>query len=129
VRESTPLPHLVSAALRDGAGHVGQMLALARIETDANVRAWLRLAGIVGTIPILAIATFFLGLDFLAKLLAALSGYPLASALVVALPFIVVALVLARLGLKRMALSNLEPWRTWRESGRPERPRRPRAAA
>lgn len=129
MRDSTSLPHLLSAALRDGAGHVGQMLALARVETDANLRAWLRLAGILGTIPILAIATFFLGLDFLAKLLAALSGYPFASALAVASPFIVVALVLARLGLRRMALSSLEPWRSWREHGRPDGTRRTRAAA
>ena len=124
MRDSTPLPHLFAAALRDGAGHLGQMLELARIETDANLRTWLRLAGILGTIPILAVATFFLGLDVLAKLLAELSGYPLASALVVASPFIVIALVLARLGLRRMALSNLEPWRSWREKGRPAIARR-----
>ncbi len=121
MRRDAPLQHLLSAALRDGAGHVSQVLQLARMETDANLRAWLRLAGIVGTIPILAIATFFLGLDALVKIIAALSGAPLASAAVVASPFIAITLVLARLGLRRMALANLEPWRSWQRNGGPSR--------
>ncbi|MCJ2012505.1 phage holin family protein [Methylobacterium sp. J-076] len=119
MRRSVPIQDLLAAAMRDGAGHIGQVLTLARIETDANLRAWLRLAGILGTIPILLVATFFLGLDAIVKMIAAVSGAPLLSALVVAAPFLIVALVLARLGAKRMALSNLEPWRTWRATGRP----------
>ena len=129
MRQTVPLQHLLAAALRDSADHVGQLLRLARIETDATLRTWLRLAGIVGTIPILAIAIFFLGLDALVKIIAALSGAPLISALIVASPFIGVALVLVRLGARRMALSNLEPWRTWRQTGRPSSSARPRPAA
>jgi len=37
------------------------------------------------------------------------------AALIVAAPFLIVALGLGWLGLRRMALSNLEPWRTWRQ--------------
>lgn len=129
MRQTVPLQHLLASALRDSADHVGQMLRLARIETDATLRTWLRLAGILGTIPILAIATFFLGLDALVKIIAALSGAPLISALIVAAPFILVALVLLRLGVRRMALSNLEPWRSWRQTGRPAGPARSRPAA
>ncbi len=129
MRQTVPLQHLLASALRDSADHVCQLLRLARIETDATLRTWLRLAGIVGTIPILAIAIFFLGLDALVKIIAALSGAPLISALIVASPFIGVALVLVRLGARRMALSNLEPWRTWRQTGRPSSPARARPAA
>ncbi len=119
MRETAPLHTLLIAALRDGSGHISQMLTLARLETDANLRAWIRLAAILGTIPVLAIVTFFLGLDALVKMIAALTGAPLISALVVALPFIAVALVLAVLGIRRLALSNLEPWRSWARTGRP----------
>lgn len=129
MRPTVPLQHLLASALRDGGDHVGQMLRLARIETDATLRTWLRLAGILGAIPILAIATFFLGLDALVKIIAAVSGAPLIAALIVAAPFIGIALVLARLGVQRMALSNLEPWRSWRQAGRPSGPARPRPTA
>lgn len=127
MRKAAPLQVLLATAMREGAGHVGQMLHLARTETDANLRAWLRLAGIIGTIPILAIAIFFLGLAALVKMIAALTGAPFVSALVVALPFIVVALVLGRLGVRRMALSNLEPWRSWERTGRGAGPGRARS--
>ena len=129
MRQTVPLQHLLASALRDSADHVGQLLTLARIESDAAVRTWLRLAGILGTIPILAVATFFLGLDALVKIIAALSGAPLVAALIVAAPFIGIALVLVRLGARRMALSNLEPWRSWRRAGRPPGSARPRSAA
>ncbi len=119
MRETVPLHTLLIAALRDGSGHVGRMLTLARMETDANLRAWIRLAAILGAIPVLAIVTFFLGLDAVVKMIAALTGAPLVSAFVVALPFIAVAVTLAVLGLRRLALSNLEPWRSWARTGRP----------
>ncbi len=51
-------------------------MRLARMETDANLRAWIRLAAILGTIPVLAVVTFFLGLDALVKMIAALTGLP-----------------------------------------------------
>lgn len=119
MRDNAPLQALLVAALRDSADHVSRMMTLARLETDANLRAWLRLAAILGTIPILAIATFFLGLDALVKIIAALTGAPLVAALIVALPFIAVTLVFVVLGARRLALSNLEPWRTWQRTGRP----------
>ena len=37
------------------------------------------------------------------------------AALIVAAPFLVIALGLGWMGARRMALSNLEPWRTWRQ--------------
>jgi uncharacterized membrane-anchored protein len=119
VRETAPLQELLIAALRDSAGHMSRVLLLARVETDANLRAWIRLAAILGAIPILAVVTFFLGLDALVKMIAALTGAPLAAAFIVASPFIAVTLALAWLGVRRMALSNLEPWRTWQRTGRP----------
>lgn len=106
---------LLVAALREGAAHIEAMLALARTEVDGNVRAIVSLVAIVGTIPILMIVIFFLGLDAVVKLLAVPFGSEAPAALIVAAPFLAVALVLGWLGARRMALSNLEPWRTWRQ--------------
>ena len=119
MRDNAPLQALLIAVLRESAGHMSRVLLLARTETDANLRAWIRLAAILGTIPILAVVTFFLGLDALVKIIAALTGAPLVAAFLVAAPFIAVTLALAWIGARRMALSNLEPWRTWQRTGRP----------
>ncbi|MBE7247519.1 MAG: phage holin family protein, partial [Actinomycetospora chiangmaiensis] len=59
---------LLIAALRDGSAHVEALLTLARTEIDGNLRAIVSLIAIVGTIPILLIVTFFLGLDGVVKL-------------------------------------------------------------
>src|SRR4051812_34856749 len=106
---------LLVAALRAGAAHIEALLQLARTETDGNIRAIVSLIGIVGTIPILLIVIFFLGLDAVVKLLAVPLGSEAPAALIVAAPFLIVALLLGWLGARRMALSNLEPWRTWRQ--------------
>jgi hypothetical protein len=106
---------LLVAALRAGAAHIEALLELARTETDGNIRAIVSLIGIVGTIPILLIVIFFLGLDAVVKLLAVPLGSEAPAALIVAAPFLIVALLLGWLGARRMALSNLEPWRTWRQ--------------
>lgn len=106
---------LLVAALRAGAAHIEALLDLARTETDGNFRAIVSLIGIVGTIPILLIVIFFLGLDAVVKLLAVPLGSEAPAALIVAAPFLIVALLLGWLGARRMALSNLEPWRTWRQ--------------
>ncbi|MDP4005666.1 phage holin family protein [Methylobacterium sp. NEAU K] len=106
---------LLVAALRESAAHVEALLTLARSELDGNVRALVSLIAIVGTIPVLLIVTFFLGLDAVVKLLAVPFGSEAPAALIVAAPFIAVALVLGWVGARRMALSNLEPWRTWRQ--------------
>ncbi len=119
MHDTPPIHALLIAALRDSAGHMSRVMRLARMETDANLRAWIRLAAILGTIPVLAVVTFFLGLDALVKMIAALTGAPLVSAIIVAAPFIAVTLALAWIGTRRMALSNLEPWRTWQRAGRP----------
>ena len=110
------IPALLASALRAGAAHVGGLLALARAETDTNLRAILRLTAILGAIPVILIATFFLGLDALVKLVALPLGSEAISALIVSAPFVVVAAALGWFGLRRMALSNLEPWRTWRQA-------------
>ena len=106
---------LLVAALRAGAAHIEALLELARTETDGNFRAIVSLIGIAGTIPILLIVIFFLGLDAVVKLLAVPLGSEAPAALIVAAPFLIVALLLGWLGARRMALSNLEPWRTWRQ--------------
>jgi hypothetical protein len=106
---------LLVAALRAGAAHIEALLQLARTETDGNIRAIVSLIGIVGTIPILLIVIFFLGLDAVVKLLAVPLDSEAPAALIVAAPFLIVALLLGWLGARRMALSNLEPWRTWRQ--------------
>ncbi|MHB2207944.1 phage holin family protein [Methylobacterium sp. CM6257] len=106
---------LLVASLRDGAAHIEALLTLARIELDGNLRAIVSLIAIVGTIPVLLIVTFFLGLDAVVKLLAVPFGSEAPAALIVAAPFLAVALALGWLGARRMALSNLEPWRTWRQ--------------
>lgn len=109
---------LLIAALREGSAHVEALLTLARTEIDGNLRAIVSLIAIVGTIPILLIVTFFLGLDGVVKLLALPLGSEAPAALIVAAPFLVMALWLGWLGARRMALSNLEPWRTWRQAKR-----------
>ncbi|CAM2918584.1 MULTISPECIES: phage holin family protein [Methylobacterium] len=106
---------LLVAALRESATHLESLLSLARAEIDGNVRAIVSLVAIVGTIPVLLIVTFFLGLDGIVKLLAVPFGSEAPAALIVATPFLVAAVALGWLGLRRMALSNLEPWRTWRQ--------------
>jgi hypothetical protein len=106
---------LLIAALREGTAHVEALLALARTEVDGNFRAIVSLIAIVGTIPVLLIVTFFLGLDAVVKLLAVPFGAEAPAALIVAAPFLVIALGLGWMGARRMALSNLEPWRTWRQ--------------
>ena len=110
-------PILLATALRHGADHLGNLLALVRIETGGNIRALVTLAAIVGTIPVLLTLTFFLVLDAIVKLLAVPLGSEVAAALIVAFPFLAMAVILGRLGARRMALSNLEPWRTWRQAG------------
>lgn len=106
---------LLIAALREGTAHVEALLTLARTEVDGNFRAIVSLIAIVGTIPALLIVTFFLGLDAVVKLLAVPFGAEAPAALIVAAPFLVIALGLGWMGARRMALSNLEPWRTWRQ--------------
>ena len=106
---------LLIAALREGTAHVEALLTLARTEVDGNFRAIVSLIAIVGTIPVLLIVTFFLGLDAVVKLLAVPFGAEAPAALIVAVPFLVIALGLGWMGARRMALSNLEPWRTWRQ--------------
>ncbi|MGE8127483.1 phage holin family protein [Methylobacterium sp. NPDC080182] len=106
---------LLIAALREGTAHVEALLTLARTEVDGNFRALVSLIAIVGTIPVLLIITFFLGLDAVVKLLAVPFGAEAPAALIVAAPFLVIALGLGWMGARRMALSNLEPWRTWRQ--------------
>jgi hypothetical protein len=109
---------LLIAALREGTTHIEALLTLARTEVDGNLRAIVSLIAIVGTIPILLIVTFFLGLDGVVKLLALPLGSEAPAALIVAAPFLAMALWLGWLGTRRMALANLEPWRTWRQAKR-----------
>lgn len=108
-------PTLLIAALRAGTAHFEALLTLARIEVDGNLRAIVSLIAIAGTIPVLLIVTFFLGLDAVVKLLAVPFGSEAPAALIVAAPFLATALILGWLGARRLALANLEPWRSWRQ--------------
>lgn len=117
-RSPDATPILLATALRHGADHLRALLALARTETGGNIRALVTLAAIVGTIPVLLTVIFFLVLDAIVKLLAVPLGSEVPAALIVAFPFLAMAAVLGRLGARRMALANLEPWRTWRRAGR-----------
>ena len=123
--DATPI--LLGTVLREAAAHLVGLLELARVETDGNIRALVSLAAILGTIPVLLIVMVFLGLDALVKLLAIPLGSEAPAALIVACPFLAAAAVLGWLGARRTALSNLEPWRTWRQVGR--RAKRPGASA
>ena len=63
------------------------------------------------------------------KLLAVPLGSEAPAALLVAFPFIAAAVALGWLGGRRMALSNLEPWRTWRQAAAAARQLTPSARA
>ncbi|KQT19318.1 hypothetical protein ASG40_00170 [Methylobacterium sp. Leaf399] len=114
-RPSESLPALLGQALRLGAEHLRQTLALAQIETTGNIRAILGLVTLLGTAVLLVIVSFFLVLAAVVKGLAVLVGSEPLAAVIVAGPFLLASLVLLWLGLRRMALDNLEPRRTERQ--------------
>ncbi len=109
---------LVLDAVREGARLTARTLELARVETDGNIRALAGLAAKVLAIVVLVISAFFVFLDAAVKMLAALIGSEAVAALVVAAPFLAVAAILGLMGARRIALHNLEPWRTMREAER-----------
>lgn len=114
-RKPEPLLALVVEALRLASLHLHQTLTLARIETTGNIRAVLGLVALTGTAVLLLIVTFLLLLGAAVKGLAVLIGSEALAAALVALPFALASLVLLWLGLRRMALENLEPTRTGRQ--------------
>ncbi|KQT78282.1 phage holin family protein [Methylobacterium sp. Leaf466] len=114
-RPSESLPSLLGQALRLGAEHLRQTLALAQIETTGNIRAILGLVTLLGTAVLLVIVSFFLVLAAVVKGLAVFVGSEPLAAVIVAGPFLLASLVLLWLGLRRMALDNLEPRRTERQ--------------
>ncbi|KQP61169.1 phage holin family protein [Methylobacterium sp. Leaf108] len=114
-RPSESLPALLGQALRLGAEHLRQTLALAQIETTGNIRAILGLVTLLGMAVLLVIVSFFLVLAAVVKGLSVLVGSEPLAAVIVAGPFLLASLVLLWLGLRRMALDNLEPRRTERQ--------------
>ncbi len=109
---------LLLDAVRDGGRLVGRTLELARVETDGNIRALAGLAAKVLAIAVLVISAFFVFLDAAVKMLAALIGSEAISAAIVAAPFLGGAAILGLMGARRVALHNLEPWRSMREAER-----------
>jgi hypothetical protein len=109
---------LLLDAIREGATLVGRTLELARVETDGNIRALAGLAAKVLAIAVLVVSAFLVFLDAAVKMLAALIGSEPVAALLVAAPFLAVAAILGLMGARRVALHNLEPWRTMREAKR-----------
>ena len=103
---------LTVAALREAGTLAARTLALARTEIDGNLRALIGLLAAGVTIVVLLICAFFVFLDAAVKLIAALIGSEAVAALIVAGPFLTVAVLLAVFGARRMALRNLEPWRS-----------------
>ncbi|GJD77512.1 phage holin family protein [Methylobacterium gregans] len=109
---------LMAAAIREAARLTARTLELARVETDGNIRALAGLAAKVLAIAVLVVSAFFVFLDAAVKMLAALIGLEAISALIVAAPFLGVAVILGLMGARRIALHNLEPWRSLREAER-----------
>ncbi|MBX9931823.1 MAG: phage holin family protein [Methylobacterium sp.] len=106
---------LIGEALRLGSLHLRQTLTLARLETNGNIGAILGLVALLGAAVLALIVAFFLLLAAAVKALAAIIGSEALAAVIVAAPFALASLVLLVLGLRRMALENLEPKRTERQ--------------
>ncbi|WP_375463037.1 phage holin family protein [uncultured Methylobacterium sp.] len=101
-RPSESTAALIAMVLRDGGTLLGRTLALARIEIDGNVRALVGLFAILGTIVVLLISAFFVFLDALVKAVAVLIGSEAVAACLVASPFVIVTIVLATIGVRRI---------------------------
>lgn len=117
-RSSEHIVVLLVDAVREAARLTARTLELARVETDGNIRALAGLAAKVLAIAVLVVSAFFVFLDAAVKLLAALIGSEALGAVIVAAPFLGVAAILGLMGARRIALHNLEPWRTMREAER-----------
>ncbi|MER2250463.1 phage holin family protein [Methylorubrum podarium] len=99
---------LILATLRDAGAHLGNLLRLARAEIRGNLRALASLVTLFGGALLLVLASLVLLLFALRDALAALIGDDALAALIVALPFLVAAAILTRLGLRRMSLRSSE---------------------
>ena len=117
-RSSEHIVVLLVDSVREAARLTARTLELARVETDGNIRALAGLAAKVLAIAVLVVSAFFVFLDAAVKLLAALIGSEALGAVIVAAPFLGVAAILGLMGARRIALHNLEPWRTMREAER-----------
>lgn len=117
-RSSEHIVVLLVDAVREAARLTARTLELARVETDGNIRALAGLAAKVLAIAVLVVSAFFVFLDAAVKLLAALIGSEALGAVIVAAPFLGAAAILGLMGARRIALHNLEPWRTMREAER-----------
>ncbi|WP_375408261.1 phage holin family protein, partial [uncultured Methylobacterium sp.] len=106
---------LIGQALRLGSEHLQQTLALARIETTGNIRAILGLVTLIGTAVLFVIVSVFLLLIAVVKALAVVIGSEALAAAIVAAPFVLASLTMLWIGLRWMALENLEPKRTERQ--------------
>ena len=106
---------LLGDAVRLGGDHLRQTLRLAEAETTGNIRAVLGLVTLVGTALLLVIVSFFLVLSAIVKALAVVIGSEALAAVIVAAPFALASLVMLWIGLRWMALENLEPKRTERQ--------------
>lgn len=95
---------LMLAAIREASAHLGKLLRLARTEFRGNLRALTLLVVLFGGALLLVLASLVLFLIALRDALAALIGNEPLAALIVALPFVVVMVMLAHAGFVRMRL-------------------------
>lgn len=106
---------LIGQALRLGSEHLHQTLRLARLETNGNISAVLGIVTVFGTAVLFVIVSFFLLLSAVVKALAVVIGSEALAAAIVAAPFALASVAMLWIGLRWMALENLEPKRTERQ--------------
>lgn len=97
---------LLSTALRQTSDHLRNVLELARVEIDGNLRALFGLLAPFVVCVLLIVAALGLFLGALVKALAAVIGSETWAAVVVAAPFLGVATVLSWVALRWMALPD-----------------------
>lgn len=99
---------LMLAAIREASTHLSMLLRLARTEIRGNLRALVALGVLFGGAVVLVLASLVLLLLALRDALATLIGNQPLAALIVALPFVVIAAILTLIGLQKMSLRSPE---------------------
>ncbi|MGN7125218.1 phage holin family protein [Methylorubrum thiocyanatum] len=95
-------------AIREASTHLGMLLRLARTEIRGNLRALAALVALFGGALLLVLTSLVLLLLALRDALAALIGSEALAALIVALPFVVIAAILVLMSLQKLSLRSPE---------------------
>lgn len=99
---------LMLGAIREASTHLGMLLRLARTEIRGNLRALAALVALFGGALLLVLTSLVLLLLALRDALAALIGSEALAALIVALPFVVIAAILVLMSLQKLSLRSPE---------------------